>query len=251
MVGAGRWQNRPMPDPVQANSFGAAAAEYERAGRPEYPSAAIDWLLPAGALAVLDLGAGTGKLTRGLQAHGVEVVAVEPSTEMREQLVRALPDVRALAGTAEGIPVPDASADAVLVAQAWHWVDVPRAVPEVARVLVRAASSGWCGTTATRAVGGGVRGDPRRRGARRRGLLGAHRFRTPTREWVPRSGPVEQFDAAWTRPMTPDQLLDLTASRSYVITQPPAQRAALLDRVRTLLATDPELAGRERFSSRM
>ena len=115
-------------------SFGAQAAAYER-GRPSYPPEAIDWLLPADARDVLDLGAGTGKLTTRLVERGLNVVAVDPIAEMLEVLSHALPQTPALLGTAEEIPLPDNSVDAVLVAQAWHWVDPERAIPEVARVL--------------------------------------------------------------------------------------------------------------------
>jgi SAM-dependent methyltransferase len=80
----------------RARSFGAAADEYERA-RPTYPDAAVDWLLPAGVDTVLDLGAGTGKLTRALVGRGLDVIAVEPLDDMRAILERELPDVRALA----------------------------------------------------------------------------------------------------------------------------------------------------------
>lgn len=118
----------------QAASFGAIAAVYRR-GRPSYPPEALDWLLPAGSPRVLDLGAGTGKLTEQLAARGLDVVAVEPSEGMREEFAKALPDVEILAGAGQRIPVDDASVDTVLVAQAWHWVDPERAVPEVARVL--------------------------------------------------------------------------------------------------------------------
>ncbi len=121
-----------------ARSFDTAAAEYER-HRPEYPVEAIRWAadrlgLAAGAR-VLDLGAGTGKLTRGLVAVGFDVVAVEPGDPMREQLRAALPAVEALAGSAEEIPLPDASVDGVAAGQAYHWFDPPRALPQLHRVL--------------------------------------------------------------------------------------------------------------------
>src|SRR5260370_33541728 len=105
---------------AQASSFGAAAATYER-GRPSYPSPAIDWLLPPGARRVLDLGAGTGKLTRLLRDRGLDVVAVEPSGGMREQLTRAVPGTEVRAGTAEGIPPGDRRVDARRAAQTWPY----------------------------------------------------------------------------------------------------------------------------------
>src|SRR6201986_3186482 len=117
-----------------ATSFGAPPAAYER-GRPPYPPEALDWLLPPGARRVLDLGAGTGKLTRELAGRGLDVVAVEPLGGMRAELSRVLPDTPVLEGSAEHIPLPDGSVDAVLAAQAWHWVTPERAAPEVARVL--------------------------------------------------------------------------------------------------------------------
>ncbi|EFD55178.1 methyltransferase [Mycobacterium tuberculosis 02_1987] len=103
-------------------SFGSAVGAYER-GRPSYPPEAIDWLLPAAARRVLDLGAGTGKLTTRLVERGLDVVAVDPIPEMLDVLRAALPQTVALLGTAEEIPLDDNSVDAVLVAQAWHWVD--------------------------------------------------------------------------------------------------------------------------------
>ena len=126
---------------VRAGSFDSAAGLYER-GRPPYPPAALDWLLPPGARRVLDLGAGTGKLTRQLVARGLDVVAVEPLDGMRAELARAVPGARVLAGSAERIPLADGAVDAVLAAQAWHWVDPARAVPEVARVLAPGGTLG-------------------------------------------------------------------------------------------------------------
>ncbi len=119
--------------PAAATGFARAARAYDR-GRPGYPDDALDWLVPRLGPAVVDLGAGTGRLTGGLAARGLDVVAVEPVEEMRA-LIAVSERVRALAGTAEAIPLPDSSADAVTVAQAFHWFDVPRALAEIHRVL--------------------------------------------------------------------------------------------------------------------
>jgi SAM-dependent methyltransferase len=204
----------------QAASFGAAAAAYER-GRPPYPPEAVDWLLPDGASRVLDLGAGTGKLTRQLRDRGLDVIAVEPSEGMREQLARAVPGVAVYDGSAEQIPLPDHSVDAVLVAQAWHWVDRSRAVPEVARVLgpggrlglvwnIRDEREDWVAEL------GRILHDPgdHRRGDR--GIVG------------PPFGPVEHRDVEWTHRLSRDELIDLAASRSYVITMTDQERTAVL-----------------------
>jgi SAM-dependent methyltransferase len=123
---------------VRATSFGRRAAEYDRV-RPEYPRKALDLAvsqLGLGADAdVLDLGAGTGKLTRALVERFRTVVAVEPDPGMRAVLTRATEAYRVVQGCAEEIPLPDASVDAVFVAQAFHWFDTDVALPEMARVL--------------------------------------------------------------------------------------------------------------------
>ncbi|MGW4212804.1 class I SAM-dependent methyltransferase [Lentzea sp. NPDC004789] len=122
----------------RADSFGAQAEAYAE-HRPDYPVAAIRWALePLGTSArldVLDLAAGTGKLTSGLVAEGHRVTAVEPNEQMLTELVRRVHDVRALPGHAEHIPVPDQTVDAVLVGTAFHWFDQEKALPEIARVL--------------------------------------------------------------------------------------------------------------------
>src|SRR3954454_5459974 len=116
---------------TRRTSFGSAADAYA-AGRPSYPEDALDWVLPSPARRVLDLAAGTGRLTGQLLARGLEVVAVEPDDAMRAHVPSA---ATAIAGAAENIPVGDASVDAVVVGQAFHWFDVPTAMPEIRRVL--------------------------------------------------------------------------------------------------------------------
>ena len=121
-----------MIDP--ARSFDLAAEEYE-ATRPSYPDELLDLLPVATNATVLDLGAGTGKLTRVLARRYGRVIAVEPLDRMRGILERVVPDVEALRGSAEEIPLGDASVDAVFAAQAFHWFDHDRALPEIGRVL--------------------------------------------------------------------------------------------------------------------
>jgi SAM-dependent methyltransferase len=213
-------------------SFGSEAAAYER-GRPSYPPEAIDWLLPEGAHDVLDLGAGTGKLTTRLVERGLDVIAVDPIPEMLELLSNSLPDTPALLGTAEEIPLADNSVDAVLVAQAWHWFDPERAVKEVSRVLrpggrlglvwnTRDERSGWVKDLG-RIIG--PEHDPNSEVA-----LGEP------------FGEIERHTVEWTSYLTPQALIDLVASRSYCITSPEKVRTRTLEQVRELLATHPALA---------
>jgi SAM-dependent methyltransferase len=214
-------------------SFGSAAAAYER-GRPSYPPEAIDWLLPAGARKVLDLGAGTGKLTTRLVERGLDVVAVDPIPDMLELLRASLPDTLALEGTAEDIPLQDNSVDAVLVAQAWHWVDPERAIPEVARVLRPGGRLGLVWNTRDERLGwvrelGQIIGSDGDRG------------RVDVTLPAPFAEP-QNYQVEWTNYLTPQALIDLVSSRSYCITSPTEVRARTLDQVRELLATHPALA---------
>ncbi len=117
-----------------ARSFGGVADAYDR-GRPSYPDAAVAWLVGDRPVTVLELGAGTGKLTARLLAAGHDVHATEPDESMLEVLRRRLPDVRTSATGAEEIPVADQSVDVVVAAQCLHWFDAERALPEIARVL--------------------------------------------------------------------------------------------------------------------
>ncbi|MGH3509473.1 MAG: class I SAM-dependent methyltransferase [Nocardioidaceae bacterium] len=121
----------------RARSFGATARAYAE-NRPDYAVDAIRWGLEGAGrevTAALDLAAGTGKLTAGLVALGLNVTAVEPDPEMLAELRRLLPKVPAMTGTAEAVPLPDASTDAVFVGQAFHWFDKVRALAEIGRVL--------------------------------------------------------------------------------------------------------------------
>lgn len=118
----------------QARSFDGVADRYER-GRPGFPREAAVWLSGGEPAVVLELGAGTGKLTRELAAIGHDVYATDPSDEMLAQLRKALPDVRTAVAPAEEIPLPDNSVEVVVAAQAFHWFDHATALPEIARVL--------------------------------------------------------------------------------------------------------------------
>ncbi len=126
-----------------AAAFATVAERYEQ-GRPGYPDGVVDLLADELGVhrgtVVLDLAAGTGKLTRRLLELTRDVIAVEPLAEMRAELERIVPGVRSLAGTAEAIPLDDGSVDVVTVAQAFHWFDAPAALAEIARVL---RPGGW------------------------------------------------------------------------------------------------------------
>src|SRR5262245_50425100 len=131
-------QRRPGPQspepPDLAHSFGGVADAYER-GRPSYPAEAVRWLLGERPRTLLELGAGTGKLTSVLVELGHDVHATDPDEAMLALLEEKLPGVRTAVASAEEIPLPDASVDAVIAAQAFHWFDLDRALPEIARVL--------------------------------------------------------------------------------------------------------------------
>ncbi|PTA43137.1 class I SAM-dependent methyltransferase [Micromonospora sp. RP3T] len=229
-----------MTDPTAALSFGAAAAEYDRF-RPRYPEAALRWALdgsPAPAR-VVDLGAGTGILTRGVTALGHHVVPVEPDPGMRAQLAAATPGTTALAGSAESVPLPDGDADAVLAGQAYHWFDRDRAHTEAARVLrpggtfapvwnVRDERVGWVAELTRIAHLDHNAGDVTGRYA----------------DFGPAFTPVEvgEFDHATT--LTPDDLVAMLHTRSYWLTATPAEQARVDGGLVELFATHPELAGR-------
>ena len=236
-----------------AQGFDTNAAAYE-AARPSYPAEAVAHVVGHGRIGpgcrVLDLAAGTGKLTRLLVPTGADVVAVEPVAAMREVLRGLLPGVEVHDGTAEAIPLADGSVDAVTVAQAFHWFDARAALAEIRRVLrpgghlflvwnTRDRSHDW-----VRLFGDLLVDGP---GAERpydsyydvdyaAVLAGPGGF-----------APAELWSHAWEQPCDPDLLVARAESVSVVGTLPPGEREQVLDRVRHLARTHPDLAGRERF----
>ncbi len=228
-------------------SFGAAAAHYDQA-RPTYPATALSWTLAplgVGRLRVVDLGAGTGLLSRVVAAAGHEVIPVEPDAGMRAQLEAATPGVRALAGSAEAIPVPDASVDAVLAGTAYHWFDPELAHPEMARVLrpggVLAAiwndrdkATAWVAQLAR--------------------IIGSHRYVSgrraeldESRSFGPLFGDVTKQQFPHVARQSPQGIADLAASRSNYLTATPTEQRLILDQVAELCAAHPDLAGRDTF----
>ena len=231
-------------EPQRGGSFGRTAEQYE-AGRPGYPPRLLqdvfDEIRRAGAredLDILDLAAGTGKLTRQLTEYG-SVVAVEPLVEMREQLIAVLPDVACLEGSAEAIPLADSSVDVVAVGQAYHWFDQRRANPEIWRVL---RDGGWLlqlWNNEDESIAWIV--ELNEIMSRDDSLGKSSRFKWP-----------EQFDnEPWfTEPVRRDgsmvlarskrQLLASMESHSYLSIKPPAERRPILDEVARLIEGFPD-----------
>jgi SAM-dependent methyltransferase len=234
---------------LHASSFGAAAAAYAE-HRPDYAQAAVCWALePAPGPRVLDLGAGTGKLTATLVALGAEVIAVEPDPAMLTELRRALPAVRALPGSAEAIPLPDASVDAVLAGHALHWFDMAAAGPEMARVLVPGGIlAGLWNVIDNRVewvaglerVSGSAAIGPRDTlSSWRAATANAH---LPNIGLVARFGSPEQAEFPHGQRRTADSLVATIATRSGVLVMPAQEQEATLGRIRAVLASRPETA---------
>ncbi|GAA2904611.1 class I SAM-dependent methyltransferase [Nonomuraea rubra] len=249
---------------LHSSSFGAAAAAYAE-HRPDYAHAAVRWALdPAPGPRVLDLGAGTGKLTATLAALGADVTAVEPDPAMLSELRRELPAVRALPGSAEAIPLPDGSVDAVLAGNAMHWFDMAVAGPEIARVLAPGGilaglwnllddSVDWVAGLAR--VSGSAAVGPRDTPASWRAETAAmHLPKTDPQTGLKtglktgadvRFGSPEQAEFPHGQRRTADSLVATLATRAGMLVMPEQEREAALGRIGAFLASRPETAGGE------
>ena len=235
-----------------SSSFGTAAGAYAE-HRPDYAPAAARWALePAPGPRALDLGAGTGKLTATLLAVGVDVIAVEPDPAMLTELRRALPAVHAVPGSAEAIPLPDASVDAALAGNAMHWFDMAVAGPEIARVVAPGGILAglwnvvddrvdWVADLAR--VSGSAAIGPR-------DLLNSWRAETaemhlPTRGAAARFGSPEQAEFPHGHRRTCDSLVATLGTRAGMLVMPEQEREDTLGRIRAYLASRPETADGE------
>ncbi|SDJ36876.1 Methyltransferase domain-containing protein [Actinokineospora alba] len=219
----------------RASSFGANAAVYAE-HRPDYPLAAIEWVL-GGRKSVLDLAAGTGLLSDGLVRLGCSVTAVEPDPAMRAELARRQPAVTALDGTAESIAAEDGSFDAVVAGQAFHWFNTPEALTEITRVLRPGGVLGlfwnrddvtvpWMADLAeatTTSIGPAL----------------VVNWMLPEHE---RLAPAEHTFVPHGQARTIESFIATIGTHSQVALAPPAERAALLDDVRAYLRSRPETA---------
>jgi len=222
-------------------SFGRVAADYA-ALRPGYPADAVAFLLGDRPLRVLDLGAGTGLLTDVLLAAGHEVVAVDVSEPMLDELRTRLPQVATATGGAEAVPLPDADVDAVVAGQAAHWFEPAPAAAELRRVLRPGGVVGLIWNTRdervpwVQALGELLAAEARDHEADQ-GVVDAFATELPAT--------VEVFDSGIVQEVTPEQVVGGIGTRSYVATMDDVGRARFLGRVRDLLATHPDTRGRE------
>lgn len=224
-----------------AEGFSKVAPQYER-GRPDYPAEAVDWIAEHTGLGpgkvVVDLAAGTGKLTRQLVSCGARVIAVEPLPEMLSELISVLPQVEAAIGDAEATGLPDAVATVVTVGQAFHWFSTPEALREIARLLETGGHLAlvWNRRDPTQAVQ-----------AELTRVLARYRHDTPSYEsgaWVEVMEHCVLFEEVaehrfrFCQLLDADGLCDRVASTSFIANLPPAEHADVLERVRELVSDD-------------
>jgi SAM-dependent methyltransferase len=231
-------------DGVRPGSFGAVAASYDRF-RPGPPIASVEWLVPTRLHRVVDLGAGTGALTRLLVDRADEVIAVEPDDRMRAVLAEQVPDAIAVKGRTESMPLPDASADAALASSSWHWVDPVAGLTEVGRVLVPGGRLGvvWSGPDLEAGFMSQARAVLARRTADdaasdfgdlvfRDSLRPEFVLRIP--EGLPFSEPEHEV-VSWDMPLNADELIGLLGTLSWIITMPDDERRRVIETARGFL----------------
>jgi SAM-dependent methyltransferase len=231
---------------VRATSFGRVADDYDRL-RPGPPDEALDWLVSPGCQTAIDVGAGTGLFSRALRRRIGGVIAVEPDERMRAVLMARSPDVRAVAGRGESIPLPDASADAVFVSSAWQWLDLERAVPEIARVLRDGGRLGVIATSRDRRVGWVAELDSLLGpdAARMAGDVNARVARRPE-AMLPENAPfgaIARASFSFSRAVSLDDAVGWLATYSNVIMAPDGEREAGLARAREALLRRADAAG--------
>jgi SAM-dependent methyltransferase len=240
---------------LRSGSFGQVASHYERF-RPGPTPAVVDWLLPTHVGTVVDLGAGTGALTRLLVDRADQVVGVEPDDRMRSVLADQVPGARAVKGRGESIPLPDNSADAVLASASWHWMEPVATLHEVARVLVPGGILGalWTGPDpdgpflvqaqallAQRSSGaqdGPGTGDADDRSDEYAGFILGDAARPGSTLQIPPGAPFDQPEHeafTWDIALNADELIGLLGTMSSIITLPEDTRNGVFDEARRLL----------------
>lgn len=231
-----------------AAGYKTAADTYVR-GRPDYPPQVTDWLTETLGLnadkSVVDLGAGTGKFTARLVATGAQVIAVEPVPQMLEKLSEAWPEVLAVSGTATDLPLPDASVDVVICAQAFHWFASGEALTEIARVLkpggklglvwnLRDTRESW--VPKLDAIVNALEGDTPRF------YTGAWRRAFPHAAF----GPLQEQQFSHGHTGSPeDVIFNRVRSTSFVSALSAVERAKVDEQMRALIDAEPELRGRD------
>lgn len=232
---------------LAAQGYATAADAYEK-GRPDYPRGAIELLRDTlridAASTVLDLGAGTGKLTRLLVPTGARLLALEPVEGMRRKLGQMVPSAIALDGVAEAIPLPETSVDAVVAAQSFHWFHGDLALAEIHRVLrprgrlsllfnLRDERVDWVARISHILDRHGRDAPIHRFGAWRRTFSDSRLF-----------APLGEHEFTHTQELDLDGLLERVASISYISALPLQERYAVLNEIRELAANHPDLAGK-------
>lgn len=212
--------------PTPALSFGSVVDAYER-GRPGYPLDAVRWLTGNDPLSILELGAGTGKLTAALVELGHDVHATDPDPAMLDRLAQNVPVARISQTSAEDIPAADASYDLVIAGQSYHWFDKDEALPEIARVLKRGGSLSLVWNVRDERIPwvkrlGRILGDP-----------GHTNGPDDALESSPYFGPVESEKFKQWQVVDSESIRDLVLSRSTVATLQPEEREA---KIREVLA---------------